>query len=173
MGKLIPDDDEVLELPAPLDGDDEAPGVAEAEELALAEIPEGPEDIGLETEVGMLDSFEPSVDLDEEPSMLDDVSPMQDELLGEVDIDDEEGGWLEESEGGGQGAWDDDLVDDDEDEDFVDDGGLEGVDDPMLDGLDDEEESVALDADSDMSGEDLGEDLLREIAQEGAVTGRG
>jgi hypothetical protein len=172
VGKPIADDDELLELPAPLDGDDEAPGVAEAEELALAEIGDGPEDIGLETEVGMLDSFEPGVDLDEEPSMLDDVSPMQDDLLAELDDDDEEGGWLEESEGTG-GAFDDDLVDDEEDEGFTDDGGLEGVEDPMLDGLDDEEDSVSLDADNDLTGEDLGEDLLREITQEGAVSGRG
>jgi hypothetical protein len=172
VGKPIPEDDEVLELPAPLDADDEAPGVAEAEELALAEIPDGPEDIGLETEVGMLDSFEPGVDLDEEPSMLDDVSPLQDDLLGELDTDDEEGGWLEESEGA-QGSWDDDLVDDVEGEGFVDDGGLEGVEDPLLDGLDDEEDSVVGDAEDDSASDDLGEDLLREIAQEGAVSGRG
>jgi hypothetical protein len=172
VGKPIPEDDEVLELPAPLDPDDEAPGLAEAEELALADIPEGPEDIGLETEVGTLDSFEPGVDLDEEPSMLDDVSAAPDDTLSELDIDDEEGGWLDESEGA-QGSWDEDLVDDEEGEGFVDDGGLEGVEDPMLDGLDDEEESVATDADGDSASEDLGEDLLREIGQEGAVSGRG
>jgi hypothetical protein len=172
VGKPMAEDDELLELPAPLDGDDEAPGVAEAEEFALAEIPDGPEDIGLETELGMLDSFEPGVDLDEEPSMLDDVSPMQDELLAEVDSEDEEEGWLEESEGA-EGVFDDDLVDDEEDEGFADDGGLEGVEDPMLDGLDDEEDSVSLDADNDLTGEDLGEDLLLEIMQEGAVSGRG
>jgi hypothetical protein len=172
VAKEIPDDDEVLELPPSLDGDDEVPGFAEADELALAEIGDGPEDVGLEVEVGMLDGFEPGVDLDDEPSMLDDTMPAQDDLLAELDADDDdEGGWLAESEGS-EGSWDDDLVDDNEEGGFVDDGGLEGVDDPMLDGLDDEETSLNLDLDGDV-GEDLGEDLLREIGQEGAVTGRG
>jgi hypothetical protein len=169
VGNPIADDDEALELPGSLDGDDEVPGVAESEELALAEIPDGPEDIGLETETGMLDSFEPGIDDDEEPNsmLLDEGS--HDDFMAEVDADGDEGGWLEESEGLA-GAFEDDLSLDD-DEDFVDDGGLEGVDDPMLDGIEDEEDMPDLDADAD-EGEDLGEDLLREIVQEGAVTKR-
>ena len=171
MGKPIDEDDEALELPAPLDGDDEVPGVAESEELALAEIPDGPEEIGLETETGMLDSFEPGVDLLEEPSMLLDEGA-HDDFLAEVDADGEEGGWLEESEGLGGSSFDEDLSLDD-DEDFVDDGGLEGVDDPMVDGIDDDEDAKpGLDAEAD-EHDDLGEDLLREIVQEGAVTRRG
>jgi hypothetical protein len=171
VGRPIQDEEELLELPPPLDADDEATGVPEAEELALADIDDGPEDIGLDTEVGTADAFEPGVDADEDDSALDDEPAG--ELVAEVDAEGEESGWLEESEGSGEPYTDEDLADDDEDYDSSDDGGLEGVDDPLADGLDDEERERELEDDDSGFGDELGEELLREIAGEGTASKRG
>lgn len=169
MGRPIPDDDEPLELPREFDADDEAAGLPEAEELAFAEISDGPEEVGLDTELGMFDAFEPAIDADDDISVLEDET--LGELVAELDADGEESGWLEESEGSGE-VWEDD-VSEDEEEYGHNDGGLEGVDDPLVDGLSDDEESTALDDDGDGPfGDPLGDELLREIAREGAASER-
>lgn len=173
MGRPLPDDDELLELPKPLDADDEAPGLPEAEELALAEIGDGPEEVGLDTELGALDPFEPVVDVvddDVSVSALED-EPAAEDIVAELDAEGDESGWLDESEGSNE-DWDDDF-DTGEEEGFYDDGGLEGVDDPMLDSLVDvDDDPIRLDQDDEAFGDDLGEDLLREIVGEGAVSGQ-
>jgi hypothetical protein len=170
VGRRITDEEELLELPPPLDGDDEA-GVPGTEELALADIDDGPEEIGLETELGMTDGFEPGVDaIEEQASVLDDEPAG--ELIAEVDAEGDEGGWLEESEGSSEPWSDEDL--DDDDEDYAgEDGGLEGVDDPLADGLEDDDGESQLDEDDDTFGDELNDELLREIAGEGTASERG
>jgi hypothetical protein len=171
VGRPILDDEEDLELPPPLDADDEAIGVPGAEEAAVADIEDGPEEIGLDAEVGTADGFEPGVDpLEEQASVLDDEPAG--ELVAEVDAEGDEGGWLEESEGSAEPWADEELADDDEDY-AGDDGGLEGVDDPMADGLDDEEGESSLGDDDGTLADELGDELLREIAGEGTASERG
>lgn len=144
-----------------------------AEELALSEIQDGPEDIGLDTETGVVDPFEVPIDGADDASMLEDGT--LDDNFVELDAEgEEEGGWLEGSEGSGALLADDsDGVDDDDETHSTDDGGLEGVDDPMLDGLTDEEDLPRLrDEDDDLS-DDFAEELLRDIIgeQDGQLLG--
>jgi hypothetical protein len=171
VGRRIPDEEELLELPPSLGADDEATGVPEADELAVMDIDDGPEEIGLEIELGTVDGFEPGVDaLEEQASVLEDEPAG--ELVADVDAEGDESGWLEESEGSNE-PWDeDDLADDDEDY-AGDDGGLEGVDDPLADGLDDEDGESSLGDDDGAFGDELGDELLREIAGEGTASERG
>jgi hypothetical protein len=168
VGRQIPDEDDELELPGNLDGDEEAPGIAEADELALAEIDDGPEEIGLDTETGAIDPFEFPIDPEEDLSLLDD-GPLE-EVVAEVDAEGEEGGWLEESEGSSEPLGED-LVDDDEDDEYsLDDGGLEGVDDPMLDDIEEQEDLLGEDDDEDEPAreahDELDDDTLPEPLQQ-------
>jgi hypothetical protein len=173
VGRPVLDEEELheLELPPPLDADDEATGVPGAEDVALAEIGDGPEDIGLDAEVGMTDGFEPGVEpLEEQASVLEDEPAG--ELIAEVDAEGDEGGWLEESEGSAE-PWSDGELDDDDEDYAGDDGGLEGVDDPLADGLDDEDGESHLGDDDGTLGDELQDELLREIAGEGTAAERG
>jgi hypothetical protein len=151
VGKVIAEDDELLEFPDDLDEDDEATGVDDADELALSEIEDGPEEIGLDVETlegeGSLANLLDEEDDDDADSVLDD-EPL--DLGSDLDDDDDEEGWTEGSEGAGA-AWDDELLEGDEGEDVDDDdGGLEGVDDPLVDGIVDEDErTISITGDDD------------------------
>ncbi len=152
MGKLIDEDDELPELedtPEVSEGnDEEALGIEDAEELTLAEIEDGPEEIGLDTEtLESADAFEGALDEELENGLVGDDAPL--ELGNDLEDEGEEDGWTEESEGSG-GAWDDDTLDDElaeEDEELDEDGGLEG-----LEELEELEDS-ALDDDFAAEGE--------------------
>lgn len=156
MGKVIAEDDELLEFPDDLDEDDEATGVDDADELTLSEIEDGPEEIGLDVET--LERDDALTGLDDEDDDVSAESALDDEPL-ELDTDLSEGedeeGWTEGSEGAGA-AWDDELpTDADEDEEDADDGGLEGVDDPLIDGIpDDDERSITIGGDEEEDEED-------------------
>lgn len=151
MGKVIAEDDELLEFPDDLEEDDEATGVDDGDELGLSEIEDGPEEIGLDVETlegeGSLASLLDDEDDDDVASVLDD-EPL--DLGNDLDDDDDEEGWTEGSEGAGA-AWDDELLEGDEGEDVDDDdGGLEGVDDPLVDGIVDEDErTISIVGDDD------------------------
>jgi hypothetical protein len=170
VGKVLPDDDDDLSVPTDeLGGDEELVGTDDTEELVLAELGEGPEEVGLDVELGADERSESVtldlLDADEEEGTrwaLDDALADVDE---ELDVADEEGGWTADSEGLG-GVWDDEVGIDD-DEENADDGGLEGVDDPLLDQLDlDALENAPLEQDDvDLEDEsrdgegDLGDEL--------------
>jgi hypothetical protein len=164
VAKILPDDDELPELPGELGPDDELAGTADADDLVLADIGDGPEELGLDADAALdADSVDSALDAEEEDGVawtLDD-SPV--EVDAELDLDGDEQGWTDDNEGSAE-AWDDDLSLDEEETD-LDDGGLEGVEDPLLDGLDDEGDSEALSEgdDEDEYPEDLGDDLVRGI----------
>lgn len=156
MGKPLSDDDEeddlLPELSDELGADDGALGLED--EDTLGEIEDAPEEVGLDVETlegevtldGALDDED-----DDAPSVLDDDLL---ELEGELDGDEDEDGWAAESEGS-PGAFEDDLLDSD-DEELEDDGGLEGVDDPTLDDFAEEQEtSIDMDGDDQEGVEEL------------------
>lgn len=167
MGKVVHEDDEVPGLDDTLDESDEVPGTEDAEELMLAELDDGPEEVGLDTELAS-DAAEPLLDTfeDDGSAWASDDAPL--EVEHDLDVDGEEQGWLEDSEGTDQ-DWADD-VGLDEDTESYDDGGLEGVEDPLLDDLDEVESNEALseqedDLEEDEAFEDaLNEEFLREIS---------
>ena len=153
MGKVIAEEDELLELLDELE-DEEAIGLDDSDALDLAEIEDAPEDVGLDVETFAGTESGLALDDDEDDdaeSALDDSTL---EIEGELDDDEEEHGWTEGSEGTGD-AFDEPL--DDDDDDAADDGGLEGVDDPLIDALvDDEQRSIPLDGVGDDDEADEG-----------------
>ena len=161
MGKVIAEEDELLDLlDAFEDEDEEAIGVEDADALDLAEIEDAPEDVGLDVET--FAGTESGLALDEDDDD-DGESALDDSTLdidGELDDDEDEHGWTEGSEGTGD-AFDEPLEDEDDEAD--DDGGLEGVDDPLIDALVDEHErSIPIDGvgdDHDSDGEGVVERL--------------
>ncbi|MFT3922605.1 MAG: hypothetical protein QM778_08740 [Myxococcales bacterium] len=179
MGKVLPDelvfpdleDDEDTQL----EGDEELVGTPDADDIVLADIGGGPEEIGLDAETGADERGEGALgaelldadDLDDGESRwsLDEKSL---EIEDELDLDDEDERWTEDSEGMGSALGDD--LDLDDDESLTDDGGLEGVDDPMVDGLDlDGDEDGLLekraidDEDEEESANELGDELSSDL----------
>lgn len=146
------EDDELPVLTDELDAEDEVLGLEDAEDLVLAEIDEGPEEIGLDVET-----------LEGEEGLGDELDDDDDDVLGlddkPLDLDDEldesgdEDGWTEDSEGASE-PWDDDDAADEEEEGHVDDGGLEGVEEPIEDLLDETETTIPIDGSEDDESED-------------------
>jgi len=160
VGKVIAEEEDELldELEDFDDEDEEAIGLGDGDALDRAEIEDAPEDVGLDVETfaGTEDGL--ALDDDEDDpteSALDDSTL---DIDGDLDDEEDEHGWTEGSEGTG-GAFDEPLDDDDE-ADESDDGGLEGVDDPLIDALvDDEEHSIPIDGGGDDDADD-GEGVL-------------
>ncbi len=147
-------------------GADEPLGVDDAEALVSADIADGPEEVGLDTEAGLGRDGQDYGLLDDEPEGEADENEPLEGFEPELDADDEdEGGWTDDSEGSNEPV-DTDAIADDETP-LEDDGGLEGVDDPMLEGLSDELPPLlpdgASDEESDTLVEDLGDDWLKKI----------
>ena len=162
VGKVLPDelllpdleDDDLEEPTDKLGAGEELVGTTDAEELILADIGEGPEEVGLDVETGAEDERGEAAAgaelLDADDSEEGDRWALEDriELESDLDLDDDddEGGWTQDSEGMG-GTFDEEVGLDDE-ESATDDGGLEGVDDPMLDDFaaeeDEDDDSSAL-----------------------------
>jgi hypothetical protein len=161
----IEPDDDLLELPEGALADDEEVGVDDAEELLLQELDLGSEDVGLDAEtVGGADAFGGML-IDEDESEDD---PLDDSTLpvdADIDTDDEEHGWLEESDGEQSGEWDDTLPDE-LGEESGDDGGEEGVDDPLLDGLPDDDAQRARRVEDEDDAEGFEDDGLDDFARE-------
>jgi hypothetical protein len=155
-------------LPEGTIAEEEEVGVDDAEELLFQELDLGSEDVGLDTETGSGEAFGAMV-IDDNDESEDD--PLDDSTLpvdADIDTDEDEHGWLEESDGAVDGDWDDALPDELGDE-GGDDGGEEGVDDPLLDGLpDDPQRNRKHDDDDEGEGfEDDGlDDFARELANE-------
>ena len=145
--------------------DDEGVGVEDAEELLFQELDLGSEDVGLDHEtVSGADAFG-SLVIDDDDASEDD--PLDNSTLAvETDIegDEPEHGWLEESDGSTDGEWDDGLPDELGDE-SGDDGGEEGVDDPLLDGLPEDPQRVRKHDDED-DAEGFEDDGLDDFARE-------
>ncbi len=164
VSKVLPDDDDFPELPDEVSDDEvqigteELVGTKDADELVLAELGEGPESVGLDTESGVEERGEGAADfLDAEDG---DGGSWTHEEAGidveaELDLGDDDEGFTGDSEGMA-GSWDDDELGLDDDAPFDDDGGLEGVEDPLLDelGLEEREGSV-LDDDGDAEGAEV------------------
>lgn len=158
-------DDDFVELPEGSLADDEEVGVDDAEELMFQELDLGSEDVGLDTETaGGADAFGGML-IDEDET---DDDPLDDSTLqveADIDTDEEEHGWLEESDGEPSGEWDDTLPDE-LGEEGGDDGGEEGVDDPLLDGLPEEEGQRARRLDDEDDAEGFEDDGLDDFARE-------
>jgi hypothetical protein len=180
VGKVLPDelvpldfeDDDIAEPASGALAEAEPVGTPDAEDLVLADIGNGPEEIGLDTETGGderadLLSGEFLEESEEGDRWALDNSTL--DIEQELDLDDDEHGWTEDSEGMG-GAFDEELGLDDADDSLVDDGGLEGVDDPLLDNLavSDGDEDSLLSDDDDL--EDDEEDYQGDLGD--AVLGR-
>lgn len=165
MGRLESEpDDDLLELPEGSLADDDEVGVDDAEELLLQELDLGSEDVGLDAETGGADAFGGMV-IDEDES---DDDPLDDSTLpveADIDTDEDEQGWLEESDGEPQGEWDDALPDE-LGEEGGDDGGEEGVDDPLLDGLPEEDAQRARRVEDEDDAEGFEDDGLDDFARE-------
>jgi hypothetical protein len=139
------DDDSLDELGAGrLGRDDEALGTPDADELVLAEIGDGPEEVGLDTESGADEQADVGalelLDLEEDDgarAALDDALP---DLADDFAQDEDEQSWTEDSEGFG-GSWEEDDLELDDEAESSDDGGLEGVDDPLLERLEIDEDA--------------------------------
>lgn len=166
MARPLPElDDDLLELPEGALADDDEVGVEDAEELLFQELDLGSEDVGLDAETGSADAFG-GMQVDDDDD-ADEDDPLDDATLqvdADIDTDEEEHGWLEESDGVAEGEWDDPLPDELGDE-SGDDGGEEGVDDPLLDGLpDDPQRARKHDEEDDAEG--FEDDGLDEFARE-------
>ena len=157
-------DDDLLELPPGSIGEDEEVGVDDAEELLFQELDLATEDVGLDAETGGADAFGALAIDDDDPS---EDEPLEDATLpveDDLDADEQEHGWLEDSDGSPDDGWDDSLPDDLDDEEG-DDGGEEGVDDPLLDGLP-EDATRARRHDDEDDAEGFEDDGLDEFARE-------
>lgn len=129
----------------------------------MQELDLGAEEVGLDAETGSADTFG-SLAIDDDD--LSDDDPLDDSTMAveaDIDTDEDEQGWLEESDGSAEGEWDDGLPDDLGDE-SGDDGGEEGVDDPLLDGLPDDPRMRRSDDEDDAEG--FEDDGLDEFARE-------
>lgn len=173
VGKVLPDerelpdleDDDIEEPTGSLGSEEELVGTPDAEELALSDIGEGPEEIGLDVETGSDERAEAAVTaelLDSTDSEEGERWSLDDrtfDIQEDLELEDDEQGWTEDSEGMG-GAFDEEVGLSDE-ESPADDGGLEGVDDPMLDSfaLEEDEDEDSLLSDSDDLDDDEEEDL--------------
>jgi hypothetical protein len=159
----IRDDDDLIDLPPEIEGDDEQLGVEDAEELMLQDLGSEDEEVGLDTEtLGSEAGLGIELDMTEGESLLDET-PL--EIEADIDAEGEEHGWTEETEGTDE-PWDDMLPDDLDDGDDGDDGGEEGVEDPLLDGWPEDLPRGAIDDEDDdeegFEDDDL-EDFTREI----------
>jgi hypothetical protein len=153
---VLPELDELdSELPGELTGETEEVGIDDGQEIGAGEIDDAPEDVGLDVETlgGLDDGDESFLDEGEEPSARDDSTLSLDD---DLDEEEDEDGWTNESEGTGA-AFDEELEDDDDEASPADDGGLEGMEDPTLDdiaGTDGEEGESSF----SIEGEDLSAD---------------
>jgi hypothetical protein len=182
VGKVLPDelflpdfeDDDIADPASSALAEGEPVGTPDADDLVLADIGNGPEEIGLDAETGgdeRADLLSGEL-LDGEESEEGDRWALDNSTLDieqELDLDDDEHGWTEDSEGMG-GAFDEELGLDDDDDSLVDDGGLEGVDDPLLDNLAVGDEDSLLSDDDDDDLEDGEEDYQGDLGD--AVLGR-
>jgi hypothetical protein len=159
-------DDDLLELPQGSLADDDEVGVEDAEELLFQELDLGGEEIGLDTETGASADTFGSMIVDDVDDGEDD--PLDDSTLqidADIDGDEDEQGWLEESDGAVDGEWDDALPDE-LGEEGGDDGGEEGVDDPLLDGLPDDPQRARKPHDDEDDAEGFEDDGLDDFARE-------
>jgi hypothetical protein len=159
-------DDDLIELPEGTLADDDEVGVDDTEELLFQELAlDGSEDVGLDAEsAGGAEAFGGTL-IDEDETEDD---PLDDSTLpvdADIETDDEEQGWLEESDGEAQGEWDDTLPDE-LGEEGGDDGGEEGVDDPLLDGLPEEDGQRARGVEDEDDAEGFEDDGLDDFARE-------
>lgn len=149
-------------------GEPEPQGVADGEELVLAQLDELHDEGGLDVEAGveggldittMVDADDP----DEEPDDARADASFEDGAL--IDAAGDEDGWTEGSEGDAE-LYQSDFTDDDEAA-HDDDGGVDGTDDPLHDGLEEDALPPLHGADADDNAVDeIEQELLREIAQE-------
>lgn len=151
MSKVLPDDDDLLEFPEDISGEEELVGTKDVDELILAEIADGPESVGLDVESGLEDRSDASdpfdADDEEAESALVDEAGL--EFEDDLDLEDDGESFTQEGEGLA-GDWGDDDIDLDDESGAEDDGGLEGLEDPFYDdlGLDEAKDGV-LDADEE------------------------
>jgi hypothetical protein len=161
-------DEDLLELPPGGLLEDEEVGVDDAEELLFQELDLAGEDIGLDAETGSAEAFGGMQIDDDDESEDDPLDNSTIQVDADIDTDEDEQGWLEESDGAVDGEWDDPLPDELGDE-SGDDGGEEGVDDPLLDGLpEDPQRTRKHDDEDDAEGfEDDGlDDFARELGND-------
>lgn len=149
-------------------GEPEPQGVADGEELVLAQLEELQDEGGLDVEAGVEGGLDITtmVDADEPEGPSDDLradAVMEDGGL--IDAAGDEDGWTEGSEGDSE-PYQADFNDDDDDA-HHDDGGVDGTDDPLHDGIDEDALPPLHGSDSDDTLiDDIDQDLLREITQE-------
>lgn|GEM_PF-4082943 len=187
VGKVLPDE---IELPDLEGADHDEPeetqregeelvGTPDAEELVLADIGGGPEEIGLDAETYADERGDQALsaellDADDGEEgegarwALDEKSLEFEEDLG---LDEEEERWTEDSEGMGSAL--EDSFDLDDEDGVSDDGGLEGVEDPSMDGLaldEDEDDEVVLPLrDEEDEDEDEDDESLEDFGDEFSV----
>lgn len=169
MGTLDEEEHELDDMDDDPMDEVESLGVDDGDALASMDLRDDSEDVGLDTEVGLLR------DLGDLSSLIDgddesDGDPLENDPLdgfeGELDDGADEGGWTEDSEGAGD-AWEGEALADDE-EAHEDDGGLEGVEDSLLDDWVADLPALSDDPDleeGDTLVDDLGDDWMKKLGR--------
>jgi len=149
-------------------GEPEPQGIAEGEELILAQLDDNHDEGGLDVEAGVEGGLDITtmVDGDDPEEALDDTrADASFEDGSSIDSTGEEDGWLEGSEGDPEPFSSE--FSDAEDATDTDDGGIDGTDDPLHDGLDEDALPPLHDHEPDDTlVDEIEHDLLREIAHE-------
>jgi hypothetical protein len=168
MGTFDDDEDELEDMEDSMQ-ESESLGVDDADALVSLDLLDDSEEVGLDTEVGLvrdLGDVSSFIDADDES----DGDPLENDPLdgfdGELDDDADEHGWTQDSEGAGD-AWEGETLEDDE-ESHEDDGGVEGVDDPLLEDWVADLPALSEDPDleeGDTLVDDLGDDWIEKVGR--------